>query len=110
MTHGSARTVSFQVTIDRPGTTGSLPAETITNAGSVASTEDPSTPSNEVKTVVTAVLGLHLTVPQTPAAQPTLPVTGRNTGLLLLVGLSLLGTGTVMTVCARAPRQHVTEG
>jgi uncharacterized repeat protein (TIGR01451 family) len=109
MTHGSSRTVSFQVTIDKPATTGSLPAETITNVGSVASTEDPSTLSNEVKTVVTAVLGLHITLPQTPVAQPTLPVTGRNTGLLLLVGLALIGTGTVMTVCARAPRQHVTE-
>jgi uncharacterized repeat protein (TIGR01451 family) len=105
MPHGSVGTVTFQVTIDKPNT-ASVPAETITNVGSVATDEDPSTPSNEVKTQVTAVLGLHETVPPPATSPATLPVTGRATGLLALIGLALIGVGTALTTCARPSYQH----
>ncbi|MFL6238900.1 MAG: collagen binding domain-containing protein [Actinomycetes bacterium] len=98
MSHGSARTVRFAVTIDTPATdaSGTVPSRTIRNVGAVATVEDPSTPSNQVRTVVTAVLGETFVRGGTQ-----LPFTGQNVQLLLLVAAAMIGAGIAISACAR---------
>jgi len=60
--------LTFQVTINRPtpAADGAIPATTIVNSGTTSSPPDvPSTPSNEVVTTVTAVLGVKIVLPET---------------------------------------------
>jgi uncharacterized repeat protein (TIGR01451 family) len=105
MAAGSTRTVTFAVAVQEPEETedGGIPAVTIRNSGAAASAQVAETPSNEVETPVTAVLGVKTPNPpstSTPQA-PTevlgggLPRTGPGTsigwtvtvaGLLVLVG------------------------
>jgi len=109
----AARQLTFQVTIDTPtfDATVGVPAEMILNSGVVGSSETGSTPSNEVKTTVTAVLGEKLvrppTTPAPPATSPsTLPFTGLPLPLTatLLVALTLVGAGLALMSTRR--RQH----
>ena len=67
MAAGTSRQVTFKVTIDRPAALpdGGIPAVDILNAGAVESARTPFTPSNEVVTPVTEVLGVK--VPKPPA-------------------------------------------
>ena len=89
MPHGTTRTVTFKVTIDTPAANadGSVPAVLVLNAGAVQSVKVPKTPSNEVKTPVSAVLPIKL--PRTGLALPLGPTVGGGVGLVL-VGLVLL--------------------
>ena len=89
MPKGTTRTVTFKVTIDTPAANadGSIPAVDILNAGAVQSAKTPKTPSNEVKTPVSAVLPEKL--PRTGAALPIGPSVGGGVGLLML-GLLLM--------------------
>src|SRR4051812_9533369 len=95
----AARHMSYQVTIDTPSfdPTAGLPVETIRNTGVVASHETPTTTSNEVKTTVTAVLGVKVVRP------PKLPFTGSSlpVNLSLIAGLSMLGAGVILTSVRR---------
>lgn len=95
----AARHMSFQVTITTPAfdSTVGLPAETIVNSGNVTSTETPSTPSNQVKTTVTAVLGVKVVRP------PKLPFTGLPLPLNVTLGaaLSMIGAGIALTAVRR---------
>jgi uncharacterized repeat protein (TIGR01451 family) len=113
MAAGSTRTVSFQVTVDTPAEDedGAVPAVTVVNAGAAASTEVPTTPSNEVQTPVTAVEPVKTgpnqpgggapeeEVPAAPTETGVLPQTGSGipaawlagmAGLLVLMGLALV--------------------
>lgn len=109
----AARQLTFQVTIDTPtfDDTVGVPAETILNSGVIGSTETGTTPSNEVKTTVTAVLGEKLVrPPTTPAPTATSPSTLPFTGLplplnaTLLVALTMVGAGLALMATRR--RQH----
>jgi uncharacterized repeat protein (TIGR01451 family) len=95
----AARHMSFQVTITTPAfdSTVGLPAETIVNSGNVTSAETPSTPSNQVKTTVTAVLGVKVVRP------PKLPFTGLPLPLNVTLGaaLSMIGAGIALTAARR---------
>jgi hypothetical protein len=99
---------------------GALPAVEVRNAGAVSSTEVPSTPSNEVVTPVSAVLGVKVgpsdedsppddnpTV-QAAVTPPTgvlaatgssfsLPMSIGIAALLLLLGITLLAAGRPRT-------------
>ena len=71
MAPGTSRTVTFQVTIDVANTISATEsAAIVVNSAEVGSTETPTTPSNEVKTPVTDVLGVTHEKPPT-ANQPT---------------------------------------
>lgn len=96
--HDAAPVVmTFQVTIDRPtpAADGSIPAETIDNVGFVQSLQQAKTPSNQVQTPVTAVLGekVKRQLPFTGLALP-LPAT-------LAVALTLIGAGLLLTATRR---------
>jgi uncharacterized repeat protein (TIGR01451 family) len=97
MAHGTSRHVTFKVTIDTPpeNADGSLPSTVIVNSGVVASTETPETPSNEVRTPVTAVLGEKVVKP--------LPFTGSTVPLLpaAVVGMVMVGLGVALTSIRR---------
>ncbi|HEU4911715.1 MAG TPA: DUF5979 domain-containing protein, partial [Actinomycetes bacterium] len=113
MAAGTSRTVSFQVTIDTPArdSDGAIPAVDIVNAGAAASSEVPTTPSNEVTTPVTAVERVKEgpkgpgaetpdeEVPAGPTDTGVLPRTGAGissgmvggiAGILLLMGIALM--------------------
>jgi uncharacterized repeat protein (TIGR01451 family) len=105
MAAGTSRTVSFKVVIDTPvNTVGAAAGVTIYNSAAVTSTETPNTPSNEVQTPVTAVLGVtHTRTPDSNQPTAVLGVSLAHTGapahlpwtlgfaaLLLLLGSSLI--------------------
>ena len=97
MAAGATRHLVFKVTIVKPAfnsTTG-LPPATIVNAGSIASAETPSTPSNQVVTKVVAVLGVKV------VRAPRLPFTGVPAQEMGLVGLLMLGAGIILTSVRR---------
>ena len=100
---GASRAVSFQVTIDRPtpAADGGIPSTVIHNFGVVASVETPETPSNQVDTPVTAVLGVKVT--RKPPVK-VLPFTGipLTEGVAWAIGMVLLGAA--VTAAARRPR------
>ena len=102
---GASRSVTFKVTIDTPAeqADGSIPGTVIVNVGAVESTETPSTPSNEVRTPVTAVLGEKEVKPPN-----VLPFTGMplREGLLWAAALVLLGAATTVTGRRRPSRKH----
>lgn len=109
MAAGTARQVTFQVVIDEvTGAPGTVVAVDILNAGAVASTETPRTPSNEVVTPVTAVFPVKEGQPPAPAP---LPRTGAaaDPAVLAMSALGLLGLGLLLVAAARrrqpAPRK-----
>jgi uncharacterized repeat protein (TIGR01451 family) len=93
MAVGDSFDVTFKVTIDTPAAAadGSIPSEVILNTGAVDANETPKNPSNEVRTIVTAVQGKKIVKP------PTLPQTGSSVpipqALALALGLLLAGAG-----------------
>ncbi|MEO6713040.1 MAG: hypothetical protein ABIM89_06380, partial [Mycobacteriales bacterium] len=95
--------LTFQVRI-RPLTLnpdGSLPGTLVLNSAVASSIRTPATESNEVQTVVVAVLGTKLVRQRPPAivsgpGAPTLPATGSETGLQLTLALALLAAGTAL--------------
>lgn len=89
---GTARTVTFVVTVDA---VGGGAAGDILNAGSVTSAQTPPTPSNEVRTPVAAVLAVKAALP----VEAALPRTGAELGatLWLSAAMLILGAGLVMT-------------
>jgi uncharacterized repeat protein (TIGR01451 family) len=90
MAAGTSRQVTFKVTINRPAALpdGGIPAVDILNAGGVESARTPFTPSNEVVTPVTEVLGVKIpNLPRTGALVPPAQIAGLA---VLLVGLGLL--------------------
>jgi hypothetical protein len=91
----------FKVTIVTPSfdPTVGLPPETIVNSGTIASTETPTTPSNQVVTKVVTVLGVKVVRP------PKLPFTGVPAQEMLLAGLAMLGAGIILT-SVRRRREH----
>jgi uncharacterized repeat protein (TIGR01451 family) len=111
MAPGTSRSVSFKVTIDNVNTVSpDADATAVFNSAEVGSTETPNTPSNEVKTPITEVLGVTHEHPPTPN-QPTavlgvaLPHTGAPTHLpwlLTAAGLFLL-MGSALIFLARKP-------
>jgi len=105
---GPARHLTFQVTIDQPAFDPAvgLAAETILNSGVISSTQTPATPSNEVKTTTTAVLGVKIVKPPTtPVSSPssTLPFTGMPLPInaTLFVALTMVGAGMALTAARR---------
>ncbi|MGZ4638668.1 MAG: DUF7927 domain-containing protein [Actinomycetes bacterium] len=121
MAPGDTRVVSFPVTIDTPeaDADGGIPAVDIVNSAAVASTETPTTPSNEVTTPVTTVLGTKVGPEKTPSTPSTqggsvpnaLPHTGAGlpvtwtlgvSGIFLALGAALLLAGRRKPV--RLPR------
>jgi uncharacterized repeat protein (TIGR01451 family) len=107
MAAGTSRQVTFQVVIDDvAGEAGETVAVDILNAGAVKSDLTPLTPSNEVKTPVTKVLGVKIPNkgPEKPVTQPgTLPHTGAGLPLGATVGggLLLLVMGALLTTVGR---------
>jgi uncharacterized repeat protein (TIGR01451 family) len=106
MAPGTTRQVTFQVVIDDvSGTAGETVAVDILNAGAVKSDQTPITPSNEVVTPVTKVLGVKIPNEQQPQPQGqpetqggTLPHTGAGLpiGGLLGGGLAFLMMGALL--------------
>jgi uncharacterized repeat protein (TIGR01451 family) len=99
MAQTTSRTVSFAVTINTPAA-GDPAIASVTNVGAVASDEDPSTPSNEVVTTITQVLGTHVV-----ANPSTLPFTGQPLGRVALEAIALIFCGIVMTWAYSVPTQ-----
>jgi uncharacterized repeat protein (TIGR01451 family)/LPXTG-motif cell wall-anchored protein len=97
---GTSRSVTFQVTIDRPPTPPDTAASVdIFNAGAVESLLTPKTPSNKVHTPVTEVLAVQ---PHKPPAGE-LPKTGATLPIGPVVGtaVALLGLGVLLLVSSR---------
>jgi len=98
--------VTFKVTIDRPAALpdGGIPAVDILNAGAVESARTPFTPSNEVVTPVTEVLGVK--VPKPPAG--ILPRTGALVPPAQLAGVAVLlfGLGLLLVAATRRGGRH----
>ena len=99
MAAGTTRTLSFQVTIDRPAAdaNGAIPAVTVLNSGSVRSTEVGATPSNEVRTTVAAVAGVKVSAPDTAGGvTPDVGVEGTKSGPVELAATGAsVSTGTI---------------
>ena len=97
MAAGTNRHLVFKVTIVTPAfdPTVGLQPETIVNSGTIASTETPTTPSNQVVTKVVAVLGVKVVRP------PKLPFTGAPAQQMLYAALSMLGLGIALTSVRR---------
>lgn len=115
MAPGTTRTLTFQVTIDRPaaGPEGGIPGVTILNSAAVQSAQTPATPSNEVTTEVIAVKGVKVGPPATPPASPpqaagpprVLPRTGGpDMGRALAGAAVLVLTGLVLVEATRRRR------
>ncbi len=103
MAAGTSRQVTFKVTIDRPAALpdGAIPAVDVLNAGAVESARTPYTPSNEVVTPVTEVLGVK--IPNTPVAP--LPRTGVLVPPAQLAGLAVLMVGLGLLLLAATRRR-----
>ena len=90
---GGSFSVTFTVTIDRPAAAadGAIPRGLILNSGVVGSDQTPTSPSNEVRTIVNAVQGVKIVKP------PTLPATGSPIGEAVALALALLLAGAGLT-------------
>ena len=101
MAAGTTRHLVFKVTIVTPSFDPQvgLPPTTIVNSGTIASTETPTTPSNQVVTKVVTVLGVKIVRP------PRLPFTGMPAQEMLLAGLAMLGAGIILT-SVRRRKEH----
>ena len=101
MAAGATRHLVFKVTIVTPSFDPQvgLTPETIVNSGTIASTETPTTPSNQVVTKVVAVLGVKIVRP------PKLPFTGLPAQTMLFAGLTMLGAGIFLTSVRRRREQ-----
>jgi uncharacterized repeat protein (TIGR01451 family) len=95
---GDDESMIFTVSIDQPGTDGTLPTE-IPNVGHVKSHETPKTPSNRVVTTLTTVLGTKI-VKTTPPAT-SLPFTGLPVMQDILLGMVLIGGGLLLLTWPR---------
>lgn len=107
--------LTFQARI-RPLTVnpdGSLPGTVVLNSAVASSELTPATTSNEVKTIVVAVLGKKVVRPAPPAvvtkptkpiaaapAKPTLPATGPRDGMLA-VAIGLIVAGAALLLSSR---------
>jgi uncharacterized repeat protein (TIGR01451 family) len=102
MPAGTIRHLVFKVSIVTPAfdPTVGLPPETILNAGTIRSTETPSTPSNQVVTKIVTVLGVKVV-----RKPPTLAFTGAPVRQMLLLGLGMLGVGIALTAVRRRREQ-----
>ena len=102
MAAGTSRQVTFKVTINRPPAQadGGILAVDILNAGAVESARTPYTPSNEVITPVTEVLGVK--IPNTPAV---LPRTGAVVPLAQLAGIAVLLVGLGLLLLSATRRR-----
>ena len=92
MAAGTNRSVSFQVTIDKPtpAADGSIAAFDVVNIGVVGSDQVPATPSNEVVTPVSAVQGVKVGQgPNNNATGTPTGVSDTTTGVLPHTGNSL---------------------
>jgi uncharacterized repeat protein (TIGR01451 family) len=108
---GTSRSVSFQVTIDRPtpAADGSIPGFDVVNVGVVGSDQVPPVTSNRVVTPVAAVEGVKVGRPgsgSSPGSVVTvLPHTGPGLRLGVMLGLAALlllaGLGLVSMPAAR---------
>ena len=89
--------MAFKVTIDQSpaAADGAIPSVTIVNSGTTSSPPDITTPapSNEVRTVVTAVLGVKITLPVTGVQMPL-----RET---VTLAFALVVCGAVLTAAGR---------
>jgi uncharacterized repeat protein (TIGR01451 family)/LPXTG-motif cell wall-anchored protein len=97
----------FVVTIDTPAAAadGAIPQTTILNSAAVGSAETPTSPSNQVKTVVNAVLGIKIVKP------PELPKTGTTFPIpqSVAMALALLLAGAGLTYGGRRRRTVTVE-
>lgn len=93
---------------------GSLPGTVVLNSAVASSDNTPAIESNEVQTVVVAVLGSKTVRGRSPAAAPaevpTLPATGRGVGPLLAAALLLLVTGVAMLTAEREWNCRISAG
>ena len=92
---GTSRTVSFQVTIDRPASTGgTIPGFDVVNVGVVGSDRVPPVTSNRVVTPVSAVEGVKVGRPDTGSSPGSvvkvLPHTGPGVRLGVALGVAVL--------------------
>jgi uncharacterized repeat protein (TIGR01451 family) len=90
---GGSRDLTFVVTITTPAaaTDGAIPSRVVRNSAVAGSNETPDVPSNQVRTVVGAVLGVKLVKP------PTLPKTGFPIPESVALALALLVGGAGLT-------------
>jgi hypothetical protein len=105
MAAGTSRQVTFQVTIDDVvGAPGETVAVDILNAGAVKSDRTPVTPSNEVRTPVTEVLGVKIPNEHKPGE---LPHTGASLPLGATVGggIALIAMGLLLVTAGTRRRQ-----
>jgi uncharacterized repeat protein (TIGR01451 family) len=117
---GATRHVEFKATVDKPepAADGSIPGRTVTNVGSVASTETPATASNPVSTDIGAVLGVTVTrrppsaggpgAGRTPQSSPELPFSGNRVPPAIALALSLVlvcGGGLLMVGAPQTGRR-----
>jgi uncharacterized repeat protein (TIGR01451 family) len=106
---GTSRSVSFQVTIDRPTSDAGVPGFDVVNVGVVGSDQVPPVTSNRVVTPVAAVEGVKVGRPgtgSTPGAVvAVLPHTGPGVRLGVTLGVAALlllaGLGLVSLPAAR---------
>ena len=125
MAPGTSRQVTFQVVIDDvAGAAGETVAVDILNAGAVRSDQTPVTPSNEVTTPVTKVLGVKIPNGEQPEEQPedqpedqtetqggTLPHTGAGLPLGGLVGggVAFLVLGALLLTAGGGRRRRLSS-
>ncbi len=115
MAPGTSRQVTFKVVIvDVAGEAGETVAVDILNAGAVKSDRTPVTPSNEVVTPVSKVLGVKVPneeqPPTGPGTQPSvLPHTGAGIplGTTVYGGVGLVAMGLILTAASRRRRGPV---
>lgn len=93
---GESFTVTFVVTITRPAAAadGAVASTVILNSAVTGSDQTPTSPSNEVRTIVAAVRGVKIVNP------PTLPRTGAPMTEAVALALSLLLAGAGLTFAA----------
>ena len=101
---GAFTNLTFQVTVDKPtpAADGSIPASTVVNDATGVSDQVSGVQSNQVKTVVIAVLGEK----KSRRLPNVLPFTGLPFPLWPVLGLSLamVMVGTALTIGMRQPR------
>lgn len=111
MAAGESVVVELVVNITPPAAETGGPAETITNSGIAHSDQDPSDPSNVVKTGVTEVLGekVHRHHHHKPQVKPTR--TTRSSGSLPFTGLpaSELAGGALLAIILGCALQFSTR-
>jgi len=100
---GATETMTFQVTVDP-----TLQATILRNTAVAQAVGQAAIPSNEVRTVVTVVLGEVLI---RPLPAPALPTTGSTTpyGAAIPIAVLMIVSGVAMTGCGRRPGALLSE-